>query len=247
MLDAESIGLLPASERDAQGGPLLDEDEALLQQFERVQLVIGAAADQGEGTLFITEGRIIWLSAAQQDLGYSCDFPTIAMHAVATDAESSQRPCLYLQLDNGCDDGGAFGLGSGGSASSGNSASGSEDSEEEADDLLPELRLIPAEESQLEALFQAFCEGAERNPDTSDEEEGEGAGFFYNQDEALAGAAQGMALGGGGDVEELLGEDPSRFEDDEEEGEEAEEEQAATVEVQQQQAGSNASGHPNGC
>lgn len=56
MLDAESIGLLPALERDAQGGPLLDEDEALLQQFERVQLVIGAAADQGEGTLFITEG-----------------------------------------------------------------------------------------------------------------------------------------------------------------------------------------------
>ncbi len=56
MLDAESIGLLPAPERDAQGGPLLDEDEALLQQFEGVQLVIGAAADQGEGTLFITEG-----------------------------------------------------------------------------------------------------------------------------------------------------------------------------------------------
>lgn len=104
-----------------------------------------------------TCSRVIWLSASQQDLGYSCDFPTIAMHAVATDAESSQRPCLYLQLDNGCDDGGAFGLGGGGSASSGNSASGSEDSEAEADELLPELRLIPAEESQREPLPVPQC------------------------------------------------------------------------------------------
>ena len=52
---AESIGLAPAAERDAAGGPLLDEEETVLQQFPGMQLVIGGTADQGEGTLYFTE------------------------------------------------------------------------------------------------------------------------------------------------------------------------------------------------
>jgi hypothetical protein len=31
------------------------------------------------------------------------------------------------------------------------------------------MRLIPADAAQLDDLFQAFCEGAERNPDWSGE------------------------------------------------------------------------------
>ena len=53
---AESIGLAPAAERDASGGPVLDEEETVLQQFDGVQLVIGGTADQGEGKLYFTEG-----------------------------------------------------------------------------------------------------------------------------------------------------------------------------------------------
>ena len=52
---AESIGLAPAAERDAAGGPLLEEEETVLQQFADMQLVIGGTADQGEGTLYFTE------------------------------------------------------------------------------------------------------------------------------------------------------------------------------------------------
>jgi hypothetical protein len=52
---AESIGLAPAAERDAAGGPLLEEEEPVLQQFTGMQLVIGGTADQGEGTLYFTE------------------------------------------------------------------------------------------------------------------------------------------------------------------------------------------------
>jgi hypothetical protein len=56
MLDqAESIGLQPVAERAADGGPVLDEDESVLQKFERLQLVVGPSIDQGEGALFITE------------------------------------------------------------------------------------------------------------------------------------------------------------------------------------------------
>ncbi len=54
----------------------------------------------------------------------------------------------------------------------------------------------------VEALFQAFCEGAERNPDNhSDEEEGGAGGFFYDEDAALAGIAS--AALGVGDVDEV--------------------------------------------
>ena len=91
--------------------------------------------------------RVFWLSAADPALGYSVDFPTISMHAVATDAESFNKPCLYLQLDSGAED--DEGLGQ-----LGGSDSGSEDGEEEgssgAEPLLPELRLIPADAAQRE-------------------------------------------------------------------------------------------------
>lgn len=53
---AESLGLAPAEERDAAGRPLLEEGEELLQAFSDVQLVIGADADQGAGTLYLLSG-----------------------------------------------------------------------------------------------------------------------------------------------------------------------------------------------
>ena len=52
---AERLGLQPAPERDAAGGPLLDEEESVLAKFERLRLVLGPGEDAGEGTLFITE------------------------------------------------------------------------------------------------------------------------------------------------------------------------------------------------
>lgn len=126
------------------------------------------------------------------------------MHAVATDEGSGNRPCLYLQLDDGEDDCGFGGGGDGGSSSS-----EEEDGNGVQAELLPELRLVPADASEralaakpccpqhdgmpctaphrrpispltssccfpacpsaVETIFQAFCEGAERNPDWSGE------------------------------------------------------------------------------
>lgn len=214
MLDLEAIGLQPVLA--GPDGPPLDEEESVLHKFERLQLVIGATMDQGEGTLFITEGRIIWVGPEQR--GHAVAFQTVAMHAVVSDGESAPRPCLYLQLDNGEEEeeGGVMGLGAAAADGSEGEAEGEE--EEEQEELPHELRLIPADTTQVEALFQAFCEGAERNPDDfSDDDEAGGGGFFYDEDAALAGIAS--AALGVGDVDELVGADPSRFDDaDEEEG-----------------------------
>lgn len=54
MLDLEAIGLQPVMA--GPDGPPLDEEESVLHKFERLQLVIGTTMDQGEGTLYITEG-----------------------------------------------------------------------------------------------------------------------------------------------------------------------------------------------
>jgi hypothetical protein len=53
---AESIGLTVVEARDAGGNPVLEEDEAVLSKFEAMQLILGSDADQGAGTLFITQG-----------------------------------------------------------------------------------------------------------------------------------------------------------------------------------------------
>eukprot|EP00887_Chlorella_sp_A99_P000624 scaffold5.g624.t1 len=197
---AERAGLQPFAEVGADGCPACGEGESILSVFQRLQLVVGAAADKGEGTLFITQGRVIWVSSAapMSSAAYAIEFPAISMHAVATDAESSGRLCLYLQLDSGDEIEGP----------GGESEEGEGEEEEEGP---PELRLVPADPSTLDALFQAFCEGAERNPDA--EEEGGQGEFFFDEDEVLAGAAE-VALGV--DVEELVGGDPGRFDDAEE-------------------------------
>jgi hypothetical protein len=118
--------------------------------------------------------RIIWLSAANAASGYATDFASIAMHAVATDPETVESPCLYVQLDLGDGEG-----------------DDRDEDEEGDDDPVQEFSLIPADGADLEALFTAFCEGAERNPDPGAAEESEGS-FFFDQDSVLAGATAAM-------------------------------------------------------
>ena len=89
------------------------------------------------------------------------------------------------------------------------------------------LSCLPSPPSAVEALFQAFCQGAERNPDNEpgggDDEDSHGGGaFFYDEDEVLAGAAAAIAVE---DVDELVGNDPDRFGDAEDEEDDYEEEE----------------------
>ena len=116
------------------------------------------------------------------------------MHAVATDPESVDKPCLYVQLDTEepvhiLD----------------------EDDDEDAEaPVFPELRFIPTDPTILDAIFDSFCQGAERNPDADAEEEGQGS-LFFDQAEVLAGALEAAEIDE--DVDELVGDDPDRFGD----------------------------------
>jgi chloride channel, nucleotide-sensitive, 1A len=157
--------------------------------------------------------RIFWLSSKDPSLALSADFTNISMHAIATDPCAVDRPCLYVQLDTG-EEGEIF--------AEEHDEEGDQDPEELSQQL-PELRLIPSTASALEALFQAFCDGAVRNPDSFAEEEGQGS-LFFDQASALASVLGATALEGGrddvaaGDAGDDVGDDEmERFEDADEE------------------------------
>jgi hypothetical protein len=63
------------------------------------------------------------------------------MHAVSRDAEAFGRPCVYIQLDEGSEQGMA--------------ADG--DEEDAEDDLTAELRLVPAEEAAGQLSQRVQC------------------------------------------------------------------------------------------
>ena len=122
------------------------------------------------------------------------------MHAVATDPDSVDKPCLYVQLD----------------VEEPEIALDEDDDEDAEGPVFPELRLIPTDPATLDAIFDSFCQGAERNPDADAEEEGQGS-LFFDQSEVLAGALEAAEVAE--DVDELVGVDPDRFGDAEDEEE----------------------------
>lgn len=82
--------------------------------------------------------RVIWFGNGGSGHSYAVPYPSIGMHAVSSDAEAFQRPCIYMQIDL---DG---------------PAPGGDDDEE---DLAPELRLVPADAAAREQplFFGIYC------------------------------------------------------------------------------------------
>jgi len=169
------------------------------------KLTLLQSLDETNSSLFIyhKHRRIIWLSSIDNSLGFAADFASISMHAVATDPDSVDKPCLYVQLE--LEEPEII-------------LDGSDDDDEDAEvPVFPELRLIPTDPATLDDIFESFCRGAERNPDVDAEEEAQGS-LFYDQSEVLAGALEAAEIEE--DVDELVGDDPDRFIDaDDQDGE----------------------------
>jgi len=118
-------------------------------------------------------------------------FAGVTLHAVSRDGGAHPRPCLYCQVD-------APGEGAGEGDAEG----------------FRELRLVPATDEALAALYDAFCEGVALNPDSdaSSDEGGEGSGMFFDVEEVAAGALGGAGAGGAGAAGAADGAD-GRFDD----------------------------------
>lgn len=220
---AQQFNIDVAVKRNEDGSPeLVFEEEKLVKTFSPVAFMLSETYNAGVGTLYITNRRVVWLNQ-EQPLGFAITYPQIVMHAISRNAESFPKPCIYLQLDEGSED--------------------MIDEEEAEDTDIPsaEAQLVPDDPSLVEEMFKALCECAAENPDPEMEADGEGE-FFYDEDEVLKGldeetraallaaryeTAMELEEQNGGenlqeDLDELIGDDPGRFEDgdDDDDGEE---------------------------
>eukprot|EP00262_Sarcandra_glabra_P010104 TRINITY_DN2499_c0_g1_i1.p1 TRINITY_DN2499_c0_g1~~TRINITY_DN2499_c0_g1_i1.p1 ORF type:complete len:269 (+),score=27.86 TRINITY_DN2499_c0_g1_i1:21-827(+) len=158
-----SLGLRLLTERvgDGEGQPLLDTEngEELMHVQPRVAIVLGKRAPESPGILYISTKRVLWLSDVDEDRGYAVDFLSVSLHAVSRDQEAYPSPCIYAQIEVEAGD---------------DDESGGSDSEciEDVElSKITEMRLVPSEPSQLDTLFDIFCQCAELNPDPCEEQE----------------------------------------------------------------------------
>ncbi|KAJ3268177.1 hypothetical protein HDV01_003360 [Terramyces sp. JEL0728] len=102
----------------------------------------------GTGKLTITDQFLVWNN---EIVCLSIDYPSILMHAISRQDPVTQKPLIYCQLD---------------------------DSLCQEEDLAAfEMKLLPADESQLEAIYNALAECSALHPDPQDDLDLNGDGW----------------------------------------------------------------------
>uniref|UniRef100_A0A1D1XLD0 Chloride conductance regulatory protein ICln n=1 Tax=Anthurium amnicola TaxID=1678845 RepID=A0A1D1XLD0_9ARAE len=170
-------GLRGFAERvgDGNGLPRLDAEggEELMHVQPGVAIALADRPPESTGTLYITTKRVLWLSDTDRARGYAVGFLSLSLHAVSRDPEAYAFPCIYTQMET----------------------EAIEDEESEDSDLecneeldlskVTEMRLVPSDPGQLDALFDIFCKCAELNPDPNQEQEEENDWIFGDEQMAV--------------------------------------------------------------
>lgn len=166
---------VPCKEELEGSVPELWEDETVDYKLDHVELAFQVTDKLGLGSLFITSKRLVWLSA-DNNKAYDFDIPYISLHAISRDPGTYPKACIYCQVD--CEE----------------QFNDNED-DEETNEEITEFFIIPEEEKDLMALFEALSHAALLNPDLNDVGEMEGDDdLIYNVDEVNLGADQKKAL-----------------------------------------------------
>ena len=183
-------------ENDDNNIPILtlreDENEYIIKQYIDIELGFNNKECHGNGDLYVTSLRIVWLSKTINKASFEFDVPYIMLHAISKDISTYPKPCIYCQLDEEyieveCNGDGEL------------------DSDGDAEPT--ECFFAPAANTTtttidedfdlLMNIFESFSETAQLNPDP-DEDEGQDDGmiqystddFIFNQEEVSAGAQQ---------------------------------------------------------
>ncbi|XP_022958470.1 chloride conductance regulatory protein ICln [Cucurbita moschata] len=193
------IGLRAFTERtgDGLGLPVFDasQGEVLMHTVPAVAIVFDNRPPEFPGTLYVSSSQVVWLSDVDMAKGYAVDFLSMSLHAVSTDPEAYPSPCLYVQVDTGDEE------------ESDNSDSECLGEESENLDLgaVREMRLVPSNPAELEALFDVCCQCAELNPDPTGDEEEEEHNWFFSADQL----EEMPGLSGDGDDKEPFSSNPA--------------------------------------
>ncbi|CDJ51311.1 chloride channel, nucleotide-sensitive, 1A, putative [Eimeria brunetti] len=150
-----------APHRTTSGDLELQDNEAIGIRVPCASVVIGGK-DSGRGELFVTSQRVAWLS--DNGPSFALAYVSIVLHALSTDPQACDRPCLYCQIKGEAlpdiPNGNPVGI------STSDSAEASEDAEGVAhDDPMVELKFIPDDSSCLQRLFTVMSDMAALHPD----------------------------------------------------------------------------------
>jgi chloride channel, nucleotide-sensitive, 1A len=87
--------------RGEDGGLQLGDDESLQLTRSDITMSLGVAEPAiGNGTLYVTSRRVIWISSdnPEDERTYDIDIGYIGLHAISKDPNSYPLPCVYCQL-----------------------------------------------------------------------------------------------------------------------------------------------------
>ena len=159
--------------RAISGEAVIDTEngEQVMRVQPGVDIALANLPRESPGTLYITTKQVIWVSDVDKSKGYAVDFLSISLHAVSRDPEAYSLPCLYTQIETEADE----------ELNSDNSDSESNHVHDVSN--VREMRLIPSDPTQLDSLFQVFCECAELNPDPNTEEQEEEHDWIFSADQ----------------------------------------------------------------
>lgn len=180
------------------GSPELWEEEDIHFRLDRVELASNLDLQHPQlGNLYVTSKRVIWLSQ-QSNVAYDFDVPYITLHAVSRDVNTYPKSCIYCQLDEDMPDERYNAGDHEGSGDKDEDAidGANQTEEEEEEEVMTEIFLVPEEERDLQAIFDALSHAALLNPDPEEDGDDEDGydDFIYNLDEVQLGAEQAKAL-----------------------------------------------------
>ncbi|XP_057377621.1 methylosome subunit pICln-like [Daphnia carinata] len=116
--------------------------------------------DLGQGTLYIAESRVSWVSASSGQ-GFSLEYPHISLHAVSKDPAAFPQECLYLMLDSRLDEPDEI-------------VENDDSGDEESTSEMSEVRFIPEDRGTLDAMYHAMTVCQTLHPDPNDSVSDEG-------------------------------------------------------------------------
>ncbi|XP_074657438.1 methylosome subunit pICln-like [Tubulanus polymorphus] len=219
---------------------LMAPTEGICHTELNTEVCIGDRAPQqtGNGTMYITENKVCWVSAGGQ--GFNLEYPSIVLHAISKDTSSFPRPCLYLQVEGKLD-----AEGEGGSDSGQSSEGGAEEEDRDFASHTTDIRFIPQDQNALEVMYTTMCDCQALHPDPEDSlsgddhegligGDGDGGDFFTSPEDMVpenlteegratlarleamlqAGAVEGGGVANGNhDTDEGMDVDDGQFED----------------------------------
>lgn len=138
--------------RETIHSPIVINNDMVLVKQSDIHMYISNKTEPLNGTLYITTENIIFLSSAAQ---YTIPYECVALHALSSDTNTFQYPCVYCQIDHGVDN-----------------TDDDDDDGQSDNDSIDELRFVSVsnDRSVIDSIYDHMCKGSSLHPSGNDDD-----------------------------------------------------------------------------